>query len=80
MQLADRVIAVLAEVTESDDVLENQDIRLYDEHLLDSLKTVELILAFAETFGVEVPLAAFEPEEWATPRQIVRYIERAVAG
>jgi D-alanine--poly(phosphoribitol) ligase subunit 2 len=78
MSLSDQVLTLLADIAETDDVTQDLDLRLYDEHVLDSLKTVELILAFSEAFAIEIPLAAFEPEQWATPRQIVGYVERAV--
>ena len=42
--------------------------------LLDSLKTVELMVALSEEFGVEISPAEFEREQWATPRRIVAYI------
>lgn len=76
MANSDRVLAILADITDTDEVFQDLDIPLYDRHILDSLKTVELILAFSEEFHVDVPLAAFEPEQWATPRKIVAYIER----
>jgi D-alanine--poly(phosphoribitol) ligase subunit 2 len=75
MPIPEKILAVLADVTENDEVLWDLDIALYDRHILDSLKTVELILAFQEEFGVETPLAAFEPDQWATPRKIVAYVQ-----
>jgi D-alanine--poly(phosphoribitol) ligase subunit 2 len=78
MPSSDRVLALLAEIAETDEVLWDLDIPLYDRHILDSLKTVELILAFSEAFDLDIALAAFEPEQWATPRKIVDYIEREV--
>jgi len=76
MPCSDRALALLADIGETDEVLYDLDIPLYDRHILDSLKTVELILAFSETFNIDIALAAFEPEQWATPRKIVAYIER----
>ena len=76
MPIPEKILAVLANVVEDDEVLLDLDLPLYDCHILDSLKTVELILAFAEEFGVETALAAFEPEQWATPGKIVAYVQR----
>jgi D-alanine--poly(phosphoribitol) ligase subunit 2 len=77
MPTPEKTLALLADVAECDEVLWDLDLPLYDRHILDSLKTVELIVAFAEEFGVEIALAAFDPEQWATPRKIVAYIEHA---
>ncbi len=75
MSNSDQVLAVLAEVAETPEVRQNLDLRLYDLDILDSLKTVELIVAFSQNFGVEISPAEFEREQWATPRQIVSYME-----
>ena len=78
MSTAEKVLAVLADVAESDEVRRDPDLRLYDRQILDSLATVHLILAFAEAFGIEISPAELEREQWATPRKIVAYIEERV--
>jgi D-alanine--poly(phosphoribitol) ligase subunit 2 len=42
--LSDKVLQVLASVAESDEVRVNLDLPLYDYQLLDSTKTVELMV------------------------------------
>jgi len=78
MSIPERVLSILEEITEYDDIRQDLDIGLYDAHILDSLKTVELIIAFNETFDIAIAPTSFEPEQWATPRRIVAYIEQAV--
>jgi len=73
-----QVLEVLAEVTNSPGIVEHPDLRLYDLHLLDSFKTIELMLALSERFGVELSPAEFEREEWATPRAIAALMEQKV--
>ncbi len=75
MSTSEKVLAVLADVAEVDEVRRNPDLRLYDLDILDSLKTIELIVAFSEKLGVEVSPAEFEREQWATPSRIVAFIE-----
>jgi D-alanine--poly(phosphoribitol) ligase subunit 2 len=79
MTVSDRVLDVLAGVSEIEDVRHNPDVRLYDLQVLDSLKTVELIVAFSSEFGLEISPAELDREEWATPRRIVSYIERKLS-
>ncbi len=75
MSTAEKVLAVVAAVAEVDEVRRNPDLRLYDLDILDSLKTIELIVAFSEKLGIEVSPAEFEREQWATPGKIVTFIE-----
>jgi D-alanine--poly(phosphoribitol) ligase subunit 2 len=80
MTILDRVLDVLADVSEIDGVRHEPDIRLYDLQILDSMKTVRLIVALSSEFGVEISPAEVDREEWATPRKIVSYMERKVAA
>ena len=77
---AERVFAILTDVLETDEVRRAPNVRLYDEHLLDSLKTVELIVALEEAFGLEISPAELDRDEWATPLRIVTYVERRVGA
>ena len=79
MTISDRVLDVLVGVSEIEDVRHEPDVRLYDLQILDSMKTVELIVAFSSEFGVEISPAEFDREEWATPRKIISYMERKIA-
>ena len=72
--IGNRVVSILAGVVEAPEVEENPDVELFDLGLLDSLKTVELMVALSEEFGVEISPAEFERDQWATPRRIVAYI------
>jgi D-alanine--poly(phosphoribitol) ligase subunit 2 len=80
MTISGRVLDVLADVCEIEDVRHEPDVRLYDLQILDSMKTVRLIIAFASEFGVEISPAELDREEWATPRKIVSYLEQRVAS
>ncbi len=45
---------------------------------LDSLRTVELMLALSERLGIEISPGEFDRERWGSPRRIVEDIERRV--
>ncbi len=75
MSNSEKVLSVLAEVSQTPEVRQNLDLRLYDLDILDSLKTVELIVAFSQQLGVEISPAELEREQWATPRRIVTFME-----
>ena len=78
--LSDKVLQVLASVAETDEVRVNLDLPLYDCHLLDSIKTVELIVMIEEEFGLRVSPAEFERESWKTPRKIIADIQRRLTA
>ena len=76
MSTATEVLAVLADVLNTREVYDAPDLPLYDLELLDSLRTVELILALSERFGLEISPAEIDRDCWASPRRIAEDIER----
>ena len=74
------ILDVLASVAETDEVRTNPELALYDLQILDSMKTVELIVALGREVGVEVSPAEFEREAWATPAKFVADILRRLAA
>ena len=76
----DKILQVLAEVAETQEVHSQPDLALYDLQILDSMKTVELIVALSREFGVEISPAEFEREAWATPALLVADLERRMAS
>jgi D-alanine--poly(phosphoribitol) ligase subunit 2 len=77
---ANQILDVLASVTETDEVRTQPDLALYDLQVLDSMKTVELIVALGREVGVEVSPAEFDREAWATPRKLVEDVQRRLAA
>jgi D-alanine--poly(phosphoribitol) ligase subunit 2 len=74
--LSDKLLDLLVSVTGTDEVRTNLDLSLYDYQVLDSIKTVELMLAIEEEFGVKISPAEFEREQWKSPREIIADVER----
>jgi D-alanine--poly(phosphoribitol) ligase subunit 2 len=79
MDVAQRVLRILEQITRVPDVARNPDVALYDLQLLDSLSTVELMLAFLREFGLEISPAEFDRDAWRTPRCMIRDIEARLA-
>jgi D-alanine--poly(phosphoribitol) ligase subunit 2 len=79
MSTSPEVLAVLADVLNTREVYDAPDLPLYELELLDSLRTVELILALSDRFGIEISPADIDRERWATPRRIAADIERRTA-
>jgi D-alanine--poly(phosphoribitol) ligase subunit 2 len=75
-----QILDVLARVAETDEVRTNPDLALYDLQVLDSMKTVELIVALGSELGVEISPAEFEREAWATPRKLVDDVQQRLTA
>ena len=71
----EKVLQLVASVAETDEVLANIELPLYECQLLDSIKTVELMIRIEEEFGLKISPAEFERENWATPRKIIADLE-----
>jgi D-alanine--poly(phosphoribitol) ligase subunit 2 len=80
MAIADEVIDILEEITGTDQMRRDLNLALFDLDILDSLGTVQLIVALSDKFGVEISPAELEREQWATPRKIIAYVEERVGA
>jgi D-alanine--poly(phosphoribitol) ligase subunit 2 len=73
--LSDKILRQLASICGTDEVRTNPDLALYEREVLDSIKTVEFIVAIEEEFGLYVSPAELDRQAWATPRKIIADIE-----
>ena len=76
---SDKVLQLLASVAETDEVLTNLDLPLYEYQVLDSMRTVQLILKIEEQFGIKVSPAEFERESWRTPRDLIADLKHRIS-
>ena len=76
----DQVIEVLARVSDTEEVRANPDLALYDLQILDSMKTVELIVALQQELNMEISPAEFDRDAWATPAKMVADVEKRLAA
>ena len=77
---SDQVLDVLARVADTEEVRTNPDLALYDLQILDSMKTVELIVALQQEMGVEVSPAEFDRDAWATPAKMVADVQQRLGA
>jgi len=77
---SDQILDILTEVADTEEVRSNPDLALYDLQVLDSMKTVELMVALSRDLSVEISPAEFEREAWATPQKFVADIEQRLAA
>jgi D-alanine--poly(phosphoribitol) ligase subunit 2 len=78
MPIIETILQELEKITATDEVRRNLDLDLYGEGILDSLGTVELMVAFDEEFGINITPAQIDRQVWSTPRKIIAYVEDRV--
>ena len=78
MSSSEIVLDELIRITGTDEVRQNPDLALYDEDVLDSLGTVELIVALGERLKIEISPAQINRQMWATPNKIISYIDERI--
>jgi D-alanine--poly(phosphoribitol) ligase subunit 2 len=80
MPTDDEILTLLARVAETPEVKRNLDLQLFDTGVLDSLRTVELIVALSTEMSVEISPAEFDRDQCATPRMLVAYVKSKLNG
>ena len=75
MNIQETVVNILEDITGTDEVVNNQDIQLFEEGLLDSWATVQLLVEIEGQLGIQVPVSDFDREVWGTPKQIIQQVE-----
>ncbi|EON74256.1 D-alanine--poly(phosphoribitol) ligase subunit 2 [Lysinibacillus sphaericus] len=65
-----QILEMLVDLCEDDVVLENPDMDLFEEGLLDSFGTINLLVEIENRFDISVPITDFNREEWNTPNRI----------
>lgn len=75
MAFRENILEILEEITETEEVVQNTNIKLFDEGLLDSMATVQLLIEIEEKLDITVPVSEFDRDEWATPEMIITQLE-----
>jgi D-alanine--poly(phosphoribitol) ligase subunit 2 len=74
MSVTETVLIQLERLTGTDQVRKDLHVDLFGHKLLDSLGAVELTIALAEDFGIELSPSEIDRETWATPQKIIDYV------
>jgi D-alanine--poly(phosphoribitol) ligase subunit 2 len=72
------VRATLRQVTGSDEVVINPDLPLFESGFLDSMNVVQLLAGLSERLGTEIPLTAFDQQDWATPAKVAYEVRKVL--
>lgn len=75
MNIEETVLAILEEITGTDEVKENREVDLFEEGLMDSLATVQLLVEIEGQLGVQVPVSEFDRNQWNTPNKVIEQVK-----
>jgi D-alanine--poly(phosphoribitol) ligase subunit 2 len=78
MAFDEEVVAAIEEVTREPEVRANHQLRLFELEVLDSLRTIMLMMELNSRFGVDIAPSEIDREAWATPARIVAFVEERV--
>ena len=70
MEIKQTILEILEDLT-GVDVSEQMDLDLYEEGLLDSMATVQMLVEIDGQLGITVPVSEYERSAWGTPQQII---------
>ena len=73
--MEDSIFNILEEITGTDEVKANPDVNLFDEGLMDSLATVQLLVELEGQLAVQVPVSEFDRDQWNTPNKIIAQVK-----
>lgn len=72
--MEETLLAIIEEVTGAD-VRDDLELDLYEEGILDSFGTVQILVEIDSQLGIQVPVSDFEREEWRTPNKIIATVK-----
>lgn len=74
MDIKSELIALIDDLF-MEDVSDMMDEDLYDAGVLDSMGTVELIVAMEEKFQISIPVSELGRDDWNTANKIIAGVE-----
>ncbi len=74
MATEQQILTLLSEVVETSEVIRNPDLRWYELGLVDSLRTVELIVALETEYSLKLAPTEVDAMLWATPRATAAFV------
>ncbi|MBF8807651.1 MAG: D-alanine--poly(phosphoribitol) ligase subunit DltC [Enterococcus lacertideformus] len=73
--MEEQILAILEEITGTEEVKKERDLDLFGEGLLDSLASVQLLVELDGQLDVQVPVSEFDREQWGTPNKIIAQVQ-----
>lgn len=73
--MEDKIIDIIVEISENEEVRNNLEIDLIENEIIDSLGFINLIARLEEEFDIEIQPTQVKPETWRSISSIVEMIK-----
>ncbi|MDR0513812.1 MAG: D-alanine--poly(phosphoribitol) ligase subunit DltC [Coriobacteriaceae bacterium] len=73
--MEERLLALIAEVCDSDDIYERRDIDLFEAGLLDSMAAIDLLVSIEDEFGVVIAPTELAREEMNSVNKVLARVQ-----
>ena len=77
--IREKILEILAQLCDTNEIKNNPDIEIFKEGLLDSFGIIEFFVALQEQLNIEIAPTEVDREMWATPNKIIAYLEERTA-
>lgn len=79
MDIYNRVMEIVIELTGSEELKENPDLDLIEEDIIDSLAFIELIDTLNEEFDIEIVPTQMPKDTWRSIKNISKVVEEIIS-
>lgn len=73
--MEEKVIDIIVEISENEDIRDNLEIDLIENEIIDSLGFINLISRLEEEFDIEIQPTQVKPDTWKSINSIVELIK-----
>jgi len=77
MDLKEQIVEILNTII-GEDISDQMDDDFFENGLLDSMATVELLLDLEIKSNIQAPVSEFNRDEWNTPNKVVAKVESLI--
>lgn len=74
--MEEKVLAILEELSGTDEVRQDRNIDLFESGLFDSLGGIELLIQIEEKIGIKLEPTEVDREDFNTPNKIIDYLSK----
>ena len=73
--MEEKLVDLIAEICDNDDVREMRDVDLFEAGLIDSMGAIDLLIELEDQFGVSIAPTELEREEMNTVNKIIARVQ-----
>lgn len=78
--MEEKIIKIIEEICEIENIKENMDIDLIEEDLLDSLGFISLVAALEDEFNIEIQPTKVTSDTWRSIDKIIKLVKELITN